>query len=181
MQSRFTTHTVWDIHRYLPHVYKYLPHFLHRPCVCINCHIGSLYRLINNVAVYTESLIYAWWLWWPCDSCTANCIWSAIQSQSPISISLVSFRRNVAKESQMIDWNLRQEKRHSKFNRLCMRDRVTRFNNVCHTWHECHVMDSRVARRIQMRDVTWLICLREMTFCFSYTHAQAWKRLQTHS
>jgi len=57
MQSRFTTHTVWDIHRYLPHLYKYFPHFLHRPCVCINCHIGSLYRLINNVAVYTDSLI----------------------------------------------------------------------------------------------------------------------------
>ena len=30
---------------------------------------------------------------------TANCIWSVIQSQSPISILLVSFRRNVAKET----------------------------------------------------------------------------------
>jgi len=31
--------------------------------------------------------------------CTAYCIWSVIQSQSPISISLVFFQRNVVKET----------------------------------------------------------------------------------
>ena len=30
---------------------------------------------------------------------TAYCMWSVIKSQSPISISLVSFQRNVAKET----------------------------------------------------------------------------------
>ena len=54
-------------------------------------------------------------------ACTTYCIWSVIQSSSPISMFVVSFQRNVTKrdpENSNIDWDLRLKKLHSTWHRL---------------------------------------------------------------
>jgi len=89
-------------------------------------------RFLSSCAAWTSpsvapqtpsiwSLTWVWLTWIWIYFGTAYCIWSVIESQSPISISLASFKHDVAKKDQenlKIDWDLRPKKQHSNCNRL---------------------------------------------------------------
>ena len=79
--------------------------------------------------------------------CTAFCVWSVIQSESPISISLVFFQQKLGErdlENEIFDWDLRLEKSHSKCNRLYLREMPSFcFNPHSRIWQEAYIHEKR--------------------------------------
>ena len=68
--------------------------------LCIHIPICIYIHIYTYILSYTYPFPYIYiCISFQICTCTAYCIWSVIQSQSPISISLVSFQRNVAKEA----------------------------------------------------------------------------------